>query len=73
MPGVLVYPNPTTGHLFITSGKAGFQYKICDNIGRQMISGYSENTNTRVSLNRFSAGVYFRVYQKIMSILELVK
>ncbi len=61
MPGVLVYPNPTKELVDITLGKAGFDYKICDNIGRQLISGYSENTNTQVSVNRLRAGAYFRV------------
>ena len=63
-PAISVYPNPATDLLYITSVEGKFQYKVCDDMGRQVISGYSENTNTPINVKQLNAGVYFVIVSK---------
>ena len=71
-----VYPNPTTGTLFISTGDEiqTIDYQIIDLYGRLLEQGRAEG-NT-LDLNRQKPGVYFiRLFQdnRILSTEKIIK
>lgn len=58
--GVLVYPNPTEGHLTLTGeGHLGFGYHVYNLMGQCVMSGEVSGDETRLDLGHLNKGVYY--------------
>ena len=58
--GIKVYPNPTSEELNITivNKFLGSTYKILDPIGKKVLDGKINNTNTTIDVSALSKGYY---------------
>ncbi len=57
---VNVYPNPTSGMLYIsTNVQNGFRYQITDVTGKTIIETNSNSINEQVDISKLTSGIYF--------------
>jgi hypothetical protein len=54
--GLHMYPNPSSGKLFIQSDHASINFEVLNSLGEKVLSGRSA---TEIDLSGFSAGIYF--------------
>ena len=55
---LLLYPNPTSGNLFINTSEKIISISVCNIIGKEVISN-AEKNNSVLNLSQLSNGVYF--------------
>jgi len=55
---LFIYPNPTTGDLFINTSEKIISVSVCNIIGKEVISD-AEHNNSVLNLHQLSNGVYF--------------
>lgn len=56
---IRIYPNPTTGELFLDGLGGGESIEIYDILGKSLLSAHSEANTLKLNLSEFSMGVYF--------------
>jgi hypothetical protein len=54
----LVYPNPVIDELFLAQPE-GSKVSISDNLGKMVFEKFNHETSSSISMDQFSAGVYF--------------
>ncbi|MBK9638236.1 MAG: T9SS type A sorting domain-containing protein [Bacteroidetes bacterium] len=55
----IIYPNPTTSHLFLKNVKQSQMLFIYDLIGRQIFSHYLKREDSILNISNLPAGNYF--------------
>ncbi len=55
---LVIYPNPSTGKLFIETGLTRFELTVYDVQGKVLVKGNIDDANTVVDLSEFGKGLY---------------